>query len=79
MIASNELLSTSNKSKTDYICGFYLRNLCSNGERCELIHPLYQLPYCWYYQYAGEEEVLVCPKDITENIEKQYCDVAKDS
>ena len=69
------MVEKSTERKTGYICGFYLKNLCSNGENCSFIHSPYQLPYCWYYQYTGEDEVLVCPKDVTKQIEEQYCDV----
>ncbi|XP_066927663.1 protein mono-ADP-ribosyltransferase PARP12-like isoform X2 [Clytia hemisphaerica] len=72
---SNIAMATSAKIKTEYICGFYLKNRCTNGESCSAIHPPYMLSYCWYYRIQGESEVSVCPKGITKAVEKQYRDV----
>ncbi|XP_066927666.1 protein mono-ADP-ribosyltransferase PARP12-like [Clytia hemisphaerica] len=68
-------LSLLTPTKKDFICGFYLKNLCINGDNCSAVHPPYSLPYCWYYQIQGETEVSICPKDVTEAIEEKFRDV----
>ena len=62
----------------EHICGYYLKNLCANGDKCQSLHPPYLSPYCWYYQIRGENEVSLVPQEVSDEIEKKFQTVAVD-
>ena len=69
----------SNAKENETICGYFLKNLCANGNKCQSLHPPYLSPYCWYYQIQGENEVSLVSQEISDEIEKAFQDVNKNT